>query len=101
VWLRAEKPRKQGPSSGAGRMPSGFPQGRFFGKTSSSGRNQTEMEDTEIGGNPKPNQNLHKVSTTTNPKMIQFLPKTDVHEVIAGNIGHMVSTGNGGIAGDS
>jgi hypothetical protein len=59
------------------------------------------MEDTEIGGNPKPNQHLYKVSTTNNSKLIQFLPKIDVCEVNAGIIEHLVSTGNEGIARDS
>jgi hypothetical protein len=101
VWLRAEKPRKQGPSSGAGLMLSGFPQGRFSGKTSSGGKIQTEMEETVIGGNPKPNQHSQKVSTNTNPKMFQFLPKLDVNEVIAEKCGFMGSMGSEGIAGDS
>jgi hypothetical protein len=101
VWLRAEKPRKQGLSSGAGQMPSGFLQGRFSSNTSGGGRIQTEMQESVIGGNPKPNQHSHKVSTATQSKSIQYLPKTDVNEAIVGNNGFKGLTGTAGSAGVS
>jgi hypothetical protein len=101
VWLRAEKPKKQGLNSSAGRRVPGFPEGRFSGKSQSSGGIPSETDSTEFWGNPKTNQQPFKVSKLNNPNQFQLLPKIGVGEFIAGNNGEIESKGKERITGDS
>jgi hypothetical protein len=65
VWLRAEKPKKQGLNSSAGRRVQGFPEGRFSGKSQSSSGIPSETNNTNFGETLRQISNLLRLVNQT------------------------------------
>jgi hypothetical protein len=93
VWLRAEKFRRQGPSRGFGRQPTGSSQRHYSGKLIEGGKVQTEKEESVIRGNPTSDHLLNEVRAANSLNLAENLSKIDGGVVNAGNKGLIFSTG--------